>query len=167
MTDKCLNVVSRFQEPVHQLNPLFTILVYYCYLIRSRAVRKWQLFMGFERGWALRQTHSRSLKRFGSFCHAGTKTCFSRVFLYALEMGDTECLVWFVHFQKGYPSWSLEYQSRNKLRAGSPFLPKCLVRCSRSYSQEQIVCSWDSHLIHWSCLICSIVPGPAWPEKPC
>lgn len=77
------------------------------------------------------------------------------------------CLIWFVHLQKGYPFWSLEHQSRNKLRAGSPFLPKCLVRCSKSYSQEQIVCSWDSHLIHWSCLICSIVPGPAWPEKPC
>lgn len=77
------------------------------------------------------------------------------------------CLVWFVHFEKGYPFRSLEHQSRNKLRAGSPFLPKCLVRCPKSSSQEQIVCSRDSHLIHGSCLICSIVLAPAWPEKPC
>lgn len=48
-------------------------------------------------------------------------------------------LVWFVHFQKGYPFRSLEHQSRNKLRAGSPFLPKCLVRCSKSYSQELLL----------------------------
>lgn len=75
------------------------------------------------------------------------------------------CLVWFVHFQKGYLFGSLEHQSRSKLWAGSPCLSKCLVRCSESHSQEQIVCSQDFHLIHWSCLICSIVP--AWPEKPC
>lgn len=47
------------------------------------------------------------------------------------------------------------------LRAGSPLLQKCLVRHSKSYSQEQAVCSRDSRLTHSSCLIFSLVPGPS------
>lgn len=82
MTGKCLKVVSRFQECVHQLDPL-TMLVYYCYLVCSWAVRKWQLFMGFEHRWALRQNLSRSLKQFWSFCRAAPKTLFFQgIFVY-------------------------------------------------------------------------------------
>lgn len=125
-------------------------------------MRKCQLFTGFEYWWALRQHHSRSLKQSWRFCHAATKTHFFQSIFICIKLATQNVfLVWFVHLQKGYPFWSLEHQSRNKPRAGSPFLPKCLVRHSKSYSQEQIVCYWDSCITRSSCLICSLVPGPS------